>query len=117
MTSRRGTGKLLTFFYVDNSVTFPSVVQIKCLLHLSKKFLLPQLKKQHSLLKTVPNEEMGCIRVAQELNIVFCKSFHRQGNPPDRLAMELDLQSLFGLHVHSCNHWLRTPLPALRLIE
>jgi hypothetical protein len=21
--------------------------------------------------------------------------------------MELDLQSLFGLHVHSCNHWLR----------
>jgi hypothetical protein len=21
--------------------------------------------------------------------------------------MELDLQSLFGLHVHSCAHWLR----------
>jgi hypothetical protein len=21
--------------------------------------------------------------------------------------MELDLQSLFGLHVHSCTHWLR----------
>ncbi len=28
--------------------------------------------------------------------------------------MELDLQSLFGLHVHSCSHWLRprnSPLP------
>jgi hypothetical protein len=24
-----------------------------------------------------------------------------------RLNMELDLQSLFGLHVHSCPHWLR----------
>jgi hypothetical protein len=24
--------------------------------------------------------------------------------------MELDLQSFFGLHVHSCAHWL-TPLP------
>jgi hypothetical protein len=23
--------------------------------------------------------------------------------------MELDLQSLFGLHVHSCTHWLRPP--------
>jgi hypothetical protein len=24
-----------------------------------------------------------------------------------RLNMELDLQSLFGLHVNSCTHWLR----------
>jgi hypothetical protein len=34
--------------------------------------------------------------------------------------MELDLQSLFGLHVHSCTHWLRprNPLhhPAFGLI-
>ncbi len=75
-----GDGKIANLFYVDNSVTFPSVVQIKCLLHLSKQFLLPpQLKKQHSLLKTVPNEEISCIRVAQELNIVFCKTFYRQG--------------------------------------
>ncbi len=31
-----------------------------------------------------------------------------------RLNMELHLQSLFGLHVHSCTHWLRSrnsPLP------
>jgi hypothetical protein len=31
-----------------------------------------------------------------------------------RFNMELDLQSLFGLHVHSCTHWLRpryAPLP------
>ncbi len=29
--------------------------------------------------------------------------------------MKLDLQSLFGLHVHSCTHWLRprNPLPSL----
>jgi hypothetical protein len=25
--------------------------------------------------------------------------------------MELDLQSLFGLHVHSCTHWLRADTP------
>ncbi len=25
-----------------------------------------------------------------------------------RLNMEVDLQCLFGLHVHSCTHWLRT---------
>ncbi len=34
--------------------------------------------------------------------------------------MELDLQSLFGLHVHSCTHWLRPrnspPPPAIGLI-
>jgi hypothetical protein len=30
-----------------------------------------------------------------------------------RLNMELDLQNLFGLHVHNCTHWLRprNPLP------
>ncbi len=34
-----------------------------------------------------------------------------------RLNMELDLQSLFGLHVHSCTHWLRQPPPRIyRLI-
>jgi hypothetical protein len=32
--------------------------------------------------------------------------------------MELDLQSLFGLHVHSVTHWLRTrtaPAPPPRI--
>jgi hypothetical protein len=30
-----------------------------------------------------------------------------------KLNMELDPQSLFGLHVHSCTHWLRprNPIP------
>ncbi len=28
-----------------------------------------------------------------------------------RLNIELDLQSLFGLHVHSCTHWLRPRNP------
>jgi hypothetical protein len=28
-----------------------------------------------------------------------------------RLNMELDLQSLFGLHGHSCTHWLRPRNP------
>ncbi len=27
------------------------------------------------------------------------------------LNMELDLQSLFGPHVHSCTHWVRPPPP------
>jgi hypothetical protein len=35
----------------------------------------------------------------------------------NRLNMELDLQSLFGLQVHSCTHWLRhrnpPPPPAI----
>jgi hypothetical protein len=38
-----------------------------------------------------------------------------------RLNMELDLQILFGLHVHSCTHWLRPrnspPPPAFGLIS
>jgi hypothetical protein len=29
-----------------------------------------------------------------------------------RLNMELDLQSLFGLHVHSCTRWLRPRNPS-----
>jgi hypothetical protein len=28
-----------------------------------------------------------------------------------RLNMEIDLQSLYGLHVHSCTHWLRPRNP------
>ncbi len=28
-----------------------------------------------------------------------------------RFYMELDLQSLLGLHVHSCTHWLRPIIP------
>jgi hypothetical protein len=35
-----------------------------------------------------------------------------------RLNIELDLRSLFGLHVHSCTHWLRArnlPPPAFGL--
>jgi hypothetical protein len=32
--------------------------------------------------------------------------------------MDLDLQSLFGLHVHSCTHWLtpQPPPPAFGLV-
>ncbi len=29
---------------------------------------------------------------------------------PHRLNMEVDLQSLFGLHAHTCTHWLRPKL-------
>ncbi len=32
-----------------------------------------------------------------------------------RLIMELDLQSVFGLHVHSCTHWLRPNTPTPRI--
>jgi hypothetical protein len=31
------------------------------------------------------------------------------------LNMELDLQSLFGFHVHSCTHWLRPRTPPPRI--
>jgi hypothetical protein len=37
-----------------------------------------------------------------------------------RLNIELDLQSLFGLHVHSCTHWLKhrnLPPPPFVLIR
>ncbi len=36
---------------------------------------------------------------------------------PPRLNMELDFQSVFGLHVHSCTHWLRprNPPPSPRI--
>jgi hypothetical protein len=34
-----------------------------------------------------------------------------------RLNMELDLQSLFGLHVLSCTHWLRPPSHILAFIQ
>jgi hypothetical protein len=33
-----------------------------------------------------------------------------------RLNMELDLQNLFGLLVHSCTHWHPLPPPAFELI-
>ncbi len=29
----------------------------------------------------------------------------------NRLHMDLDLQSLFGLHVHSCTHWMKPLAP------
>jgi hypothetical protein len=31
--------------------------------------------------------------------------------------MELDLQSLFGLHVHSCTHWMRPRIGPLYIYE
>jgi hypothetical protein len=37
---------------------------------------------------------------------VFMRDIHR-------LNMELDIQSLFELHVHSCTHWLNPPPPHL----
>jgi hypothetical protein len=37
--------------------------------------------------------------------IDFLMSFH------NRLNIELDLQSIFWLHVHSCTHWLRPRNP------
>jgi hypothetical protein len=40
------------------------------------------------------------------------------GEVVHRLNMELDLQSFFGLHVHSCIHWhwlrARNPTPPRR---
>jgi hypothetical protein len=36
---------------------------------------------------------------------VQCSCMHIKLPPMQRLNLELDLQSLFGLHVHSCAHW------------
>jgi hypothetical protein len=49
--------------------------------------------------------------------VIFdCLHFCNKGKT-HRLNMELDLQSLFGLQVHSCAHWLRllNPPPAPHL--
>jgi hypothetical protein len=43
----------------------------------------------------------------------------RKSKSPNTIGMELDLQSIFGLQVHRCTHWLRPrnpnppPLPLL----
>jgi hypothetical protein len=55
----------------------------------------------------------GKFTVCKNSNIFFGKSgkYYTEGIPSSRrvpshrLNMELDLQSLFGLHVYSCTHW------------
>ncbi len=44
---------------------------------------------------------------------IHVKYVHKADQRPmnHRLNMELDIQSLFGLHVYSCTHWRRTPPP------
>ncbi len=41
----------------------------------------------------------------------------QKANPNLQFSCTVDLQSLFGLHVHSCTHWLRprNPPPAPHL--
>jgi hypothetical protein len=50
---------------------------------------------------------------ACDLQISPCDDRHTQPPLAHRLNIELHLQSLFGLHVHTCTHWLRSrsPLP------
>jgi hypothetical protein len=57
--------------------------------------------------KDVLEENPGPIPSSSILRplIDFLMSFH------NRLNIELDLQSIFGLHVHSCTHWLRLRNP------
>ncbi len=55
----------------------------------------------------------GCTSTPLSLNLtsrtkLLCTlQLRGQIHSPHRLNMEFDLQSLFGLHVHSCSHWLR----------
>ncbi len=46
----------------------------------------------------------------EHLRQILCQGLS-QGMGGLHRYMELDLQSLFGLHVHSCTHWLRPPQP------
>jgi hypothetical protein len=74
------------FKKVENIMLF-----VHCAIYKLKKvrrcFLRPEFGKN----------KQGKSTVAAEEKLSF---YHR-------LNMELDLQSLFGLHVHSCTHWLR----------
>ncbi len=56
-----------------------------------------------------------CIE-CQMLRLRFTIQYVRMSvNLNHRLNMELDHQSLFGLHVHSCTHWLRPRTPPPRI--
>jgi hypothetical protein len=59
-----------------------------------------------------PIGEINCMgkiiaEPACDLQISPCDDRHTQPPPAHRLNIELDLQSLFELYVHSCTHWLR----------
>jgi hypothetical protein len=72
-----------------------------------------------------PIGEINCMgkmiaEPACDLQIFSCVDRHPQPPLAHRLNIEIDLQSLFGLHGHSCTHWLRhrtpPPPPLFRLI-
>ncbi len=52
-----------------------------------------------------PHAALFNLFVFQLRHILYMQSY----NWIHRLNMELYLQSFFGLHVHSCTHWLRPP--------
>jgi hypothetical protein len=52
--------------------------------------------------------KLKCLDVTHSVNFGTYSSCQR-------LNMELDLQSLFGLDVHSCTHWLRHRTPPPRI--
>jgi len=57
-----------------------------------------------------PDQEMGLTMTF--LQAPFCSSIIKYMYV--KYSVELDLQSLLGLHVHSCTHWLRpcnSPVP------
>ncbi len=56
----------------------------------------------HKITLHAPKYQMNILKEYAGIAVVV--SHHR-------LNMGLDLQSLFGLHVHSCTHWLRTLIP------
>ncbi len=61
--------------------------------------------KQLRMMLPFPNRQQQVQLYAGEC-IQWCCLFK-----PYRLNMELNLQRLFGLHAHSCTHWLRTRNP------
>jgi hypothetical protein len=78
---------------------------LSCLAHL-EKFLE---KKELSALE----RQNGVIEVPRKKTVIRYCYFKYLVHVHHRLNIELDLQSLFGLHVYSCPHWLRprNPVP------
>ncbi len=104
VTSRQGTGKRRTFFYSDST----SVCQVNLA---SMTYKLKYNFYQVSGVRAALRGDCSChqhtkiFRGSPSLQVI---NYNQSSTPlyviryGHRLNMELDLQSLFGLHVHRC---------------
>ncbi len=113
---------ILFYSILHYSMLVPSFIWhylFTCRLPLFKKILKfwslhipPRIK----VLFTVPQDYNICVRresgyCSIEWSVPLPYQNQASISITMRLNMEFDLQSLFGLHVHSCTHWLRHPPP------